>query len=295
MVQNAKQVSPENKALLAQSLTFMALSKNAYDLAATQAPDGWKIIAGSNNRQVEGFFARLYERRDASGRPHYAIAFRGTDKLTDLKDMEADVKIALLRLPHQYENARRFVESVCREKKINPADLSFTGHSLGGYLAATVGASFNSRNIWTFNAPAPDIRIWHRIEKSRNSACPAVPGAGWVNIRSTGDIIGKWGYYKGATTIGIETPGAPHGLDALQGAVRQIIAGEPVRAARVAPKSGFLSRVFNAVASGVSRALARSKTISLVISFVMADGFRSFMPHVNLPRPRLFAPRPSMA
>ena len=275
MIQKNTQVSPAEKTLLAQSQPFMALSGNVYDTATTDAPDGWKIVASNKNngqQNVDGFFVRIYEKLDANGQPHYAVSFRGTDKITDIRDMGADVKIALLKLPHQYDHGVKFVADFCREKKIDPSSLSFTGHSLGGYLAATVGTFFNSKNIWTFNAPAPDAMTWNNIARTKSPAVSAVPGPGWVQIRSNNDLVSKWGYYKGATTVSIDTTGSPHGLGTLRDGALKIVEGKPVIHPVNSAKSGFLSRVFNAVVNNVSRKLATSMVVSLSISFVMAAG-----------------------
>lgn len=267
------QLSAVNRTLLTQSLPFLALAKDAYQTNATQAPPGWETIAATDEPQrqhIAGFFARVYKRTDSEGWPQYAVAFRGTDSLADIKDMGADADIALRRLPGQYAQAVQFVEDVCHEKNINPADIAFTGHSLGGYLGAAVGDHFNSKNIWTFNAPAPDANIWDRIGSNKSAAAPTRPGRGWIQVRSTQDLISKWGDYTGAVTVGINTVGDPHGLDNLRQAVNQTLNGEPVTAVGTA-KKGKLSRIFNAVA-GLSKALATSAAVGVVINGLMADG-----------------------
>ena len=275
MIQKNIQATPAEKTLLVQSQPFMALSGNVYDTSTAAAPDGWKIVASNKNngqQNVDGFFVRIYEKLDANGQPHYAVAFRGTDKITDIRDVGADAKIALLKLPHQYDHGVKFVADFCREKNIDPSSLSFTGHSLGGYLAATVGTFFNSRNIWTFNAPAPDAMTWNNIASTKSPTVSTVPGPGWVQIRSNNDLISKGGDYKGATTVSIDTAGSPHGLGALrEGAVR-ITEGKSAVHTVSSAKSGVLSRVFNTVVNNVSRKLATSMVVGLSISFVMAAG-----------------------
>jgi len=273
MIRENSQLSPVDRTLLTQSLPFLTLSKDVYQTGASQAPQGWKVVAATDDaqrRHIDGFFARVYERTDTNTQPRYAVAFRGTDSLTDIRDMGADVDIARRRLPGQYAQALQFVNDVCREKNINPANMAFTGHSLGGYLAAAAGTFFNSKNIWTFNAPAPDANIWDKIGRDKNHDAATVPGRGWVQVRSRQDLISEWGNYNGATTIGIDTAGDPHGLDNLRHAINQTLNGEPVTAVGPA-KKGALSRIFNAVA-GVSKMIALSPVAGMVIAGLMADG-----------------------
>jgi alpha-beta hydrolase superfamily lysophospholipase len=65
------------------------------------------------------------------------IAIRGT-QLSDSGDLVADGRIAAGQTPDQYYDAMAFYSAVKAE---NPnADISLTGHSLGGALASLVAA-----------------------------------------------------------------------------------------------------------------------------------------------------------
>jgi len=164
----------------------------------------------------------------------------------------------------------KFVEDFCREKNVNPADMIYTGHSLGGYLATTVGATFNSKNIWTFNAPAPDAPTWHNIAHHRSRDIPTSPGVGWVDVRANNDFISRWGYYGHAATITIDTSSPPHGLDTLYKAASDITHGKRVSPA-LRPR-GFLKRCFNMAITVVSAVMARSRVVGLALKFIMAVG-----------------------
>lgn len=265
-----KEISAVDKALLTQSLPYMALSHNVYR-PNDPMPVGWKSVATTDEIQKErdGFCARIYERLDAAGKPHYVVAFRGTNSINK-KDLIADVRIFFTRLPPQYERALRFVEDFCREKKLNPADMIYTGHSLGGYLAATVGATFNSKNIWTFNAPAPDAPTWHNIAHHRSPDVPTATGNGWVNVRANNDFISRWGYYGGGKTITINTSSPPHALDTLYKAATDLTNNRPV--SPVMRPRGFLKRSFNMAVTITSAIFARSRVVGLTLKFIMAVG-----------------------
>jgi hypothetical protein len=272
MTRQQKEISATDKALLTQALPYMALSHNVYRPDEAPTPMGWKPVATTDEIQKErdGFCARIYERFDAAGKPHYAIAFRGTNNILSKKDLIADVRIFFTRLPPQYERALKFVEDFCREKNVNPADMIYTGHSLGGYLATTVGATFNSKNIWTFNAPAPDAPTWRNIAHHRSPDIPTTSGVGWVDVRANNDFISRWGYYGHASTITIDTSSPPHGLDTLYKAASDITNGKPVSPAL--RQRGFLKRAFNMAVTVVSAVMARSRVVGLALKFIMAVG-----------------------
>ena len=296
MGQQNKQASSTEKAILSESLPFLELSKNAYNKADAPVPAGWKVIAATDDgahRALDGFSARVYERTDTSGQPRYAIAFRGTDGFADINDILANVDIFRRRLPGQYEQAREFVQDICNEKGIDPSDMAFTGHSLGGYLASAAGLSFDSKNIWTFNAPAPSAGTWQKIEGIENNGASPAPGHGWVNIRSSGDLVGKWGNYSGATTIEVDTVGNPHMLDSLRHSIVQTVNGQSVTAVGE-KKKGFLSRVFNA-AVGISQALAQSPLVDFAIDKLMAEGTPQGKTPARLPQASSSARAPSTA
>lgn len=274
MVDIYKHIPAADKELLAQSTPYAALSWDVYRLELNQPPEGWKVIGVARGRgaDVKGLCACFYERTDG-GVPRYAVAFRGTNKLRDMNNFGADARIMLLKLPLQHDRGVKFVQDICRENNINPADVAYTGHSLGGYLADTIGTSFNSNNIWRFNAPAPDARTRRNIERNKSPVQATLFGPGSVHIRSEDDMVSKWGHAPDQSkTITVKTVRPAHRLETLRGAVRRIINNEPPLA-QTPRASGLLSPIFNSSAFiKASHALATQKVVSLAISFIMAIG-----------------------
>ncbi len=263
MVKDDTQISDAEKAkLLKQSLKSIVLAEDVYDTINGQPPNGLKLVAAADPPEphVGGFFARVYKKTGivAAGEQRYAVAFRGTDGLSDPRDLDADLEIAFKKLPGQYRQGLAFVERVCKENAIDPAKLEYTGHSLGGYLAITVGMSLGAKKIWTFNSPGPTEKI--RDELSQEiPGISALPDSGLVQIRSSGDLISEWGYKEG-TTIAVKTAASYHSLANLQEGIRAALHGQPPVSVITGKK--WLSSVFNAVTktlaqSGLAQAAIR--------------------------------------
>jgi hypothetical protein len=249
--------------LLKQASGIMALAADVYNVAGTEAPEGWRIVAKADPPPGDGagFYARVYERIGPvpPGAAKYAVAFRGTKKISDIRDLKDDAEITLRRIPGQYEQGLAFVQRVCQENNINTAEMMFTGHSLGGYLAISVGETLGAKNIWAFDAPSP-------TQKTREKLLKKIPGVsgpagdGLVHIRSIYDIIGKWGCDEGII-IGLKTSGFYHSLANLRQAVDAAISDGKPAEALVAPKKRSLSAVFNAI----SKRLATSRLANWTI------------------------------
>lgn len=237
------------KELLQQSLKVMPLVENVNGTPDASAPEGWRLVAASDppgKNGTQDLYAKIYERIGPvpAGEKKYAVAFRGTDKLTDHGDLDADLGIAFRKLPNQYWEALDFIEAACKENNINPSDMLYTGHSLGGYLARTVGTTLGARSIWTFNSPGPTEKIRNELGQFI-PGLSAPPGDGLVQIRSSNDLVSAWGYKEGIT-VEVKTQGNHHGLAGLRQAVDDTLAG---RAPTPAPRQKLsLSSVFNEVA-----------------------------------------------
>jgi hypothetical protein len=269
---NGTQISTaERTRLLNESLPAVVLAQDAYNTDDTKPPAGWRVVASTAKPQpdINGFFARVYERIGPvlPGEARYAVAFRGTNGIGDLKDLDADLDIAFRRLPGQYRQALAFIRNVCEKNNINPEEMMLTGHSLGGYLAVAVGTALGAHKMWAFNSPGPTQRIRNRLA----SEIPCIskpPGNNLVQVRSVDDLISKWQYDQGII-IGVKTAGDSHSLDNLRQGIIDEIAGRPPQPA-VPVKKFSLARVFNAV-SGV---LARSKLAGAVIKRLMDNAPR---------------------
>ena len=277
---NTSQVSGAEKvSLLQQSQQFEPLAANAEAEPTAAPPAGWTVVASTDppkSADTYGLFAKIYERTGPvlPGQTKYAIAFRGTDKFSDFSDMTSDADIALRRLPDQYWKGLEFVEQTCEKNNINPADVTFTGHSLGGYLARTIGITLGAKHIWTFNAPGPPDRIEQQLEH-QIPGISAPAGNGLVQIRSADDLVSAWGYKNDGITISVNTAGSPHGLANLNQAITETIKNEPITPVAAAPhKRRFLSAIFGAVTK-VTEKLALSKDTNSDIARMMDTGVQN--------------------
>lgn len=116
-----------------------------------------------------GFSAHLYVSQDPSQGLPPLIAFRGTDAglpASDLgmADARTDLKIATGQFDAQFANALLFYEAakpIITRAEYDPNNLIFTGHSLGGGLAAIM-ANYTGHEAVTVN-PAPNQTIATRM------------------------------------------------------------------------------------------------------------------------------------
>jgi hypothetical protein len=269
----AKNFSPEQTDLLRQSLKYATLSQDVYNVSAEQAPSGWKIVADSalSEEWKGGFFARIYEKDGpvAPGEPRYVIAFRGTDDfIKDKKNREADLQIAFWKLPGQYNQAEAFVKDFFDRNKIKPDEVAFTGHSLGGYLAITVGMALGVDKIWTFSSPGPTKGIRDQLTR-KIPGLSKPPCKGLVQIRSAYDVIARWQYPEGKI-IDVETSGGNHSLGILKEGIEAAVSGR-----QLPPGPGVrgeLASIFNEL----SKRLALSGTAEKLINKIFGK---------NKPRP----------
>lgn len=126
------------------------------------APPGWERLADDNEffgglgPEYAGLYVALYKRKDA---PIYSLAFRGTEG--SVLDVSADITQAIGITTLQYERAIQLAKNVVsnlgqitRENTNQTAGMSelfFTGHSLGGGLAASA-AAITGVSAVTFNS-----------------------------------------------------------------------------------------------------------------------------------------------
>ncbi len=90
------------------------------------------------------FRARVYV-READGKSQYVLSFRGT---TDASDWKANAQQGLGLPSDQYARALMVAKAVARHPE---ADVTITGHSLGGGLASAAALA-SGREATTFNA-----------------------------------------------------------------------------------------------------------------------------------------------
>lgn len=113
--------------------------------------DGWQRLPGYNFRQDDftGFEAAAFTRGTGSNQ-EIVISFAGTYNGTDWA--VANMPLSLGAMSPQLLQAAQYYEDIKRSAYPN-TKISFTGHSLGGGLAALMGVFFNKEAI-TFD-PAP--------------------------------------------------------------------------------------------------------------------------------------------
>lgn len=137
-------------------------------------PTGWFEFfhvpdASSTFQAASGFEAVSFRRSTATG-TEIVIAYAGTDPGDLLGDIAADIGLATGIGSVQLLQAAEYYLQV---RAANPtATITFTGHSLGGGLAALMGVFFGKQAVTFDQAPLPTrrnsvccIRMWRRISR----------------------------------------------------------------------------------------------------------------------------------
>jgi hypothetical protein len=123
------------------------MSSHVYD-GKVQLAGGWKVsnvAKGIKLSEDSGFKSAIYERKGTNGKTEYTYATAGTE--ASWNDVGADVKQPI-GLSQQYKDSKNKTEEI--KKRIGNAEITFTGHSLGGGLAEANAVSTGGRAI-TFN------------------------------------------------------------------------------------------------------------------------------------------------
>ena len=94
-----------------------------------------------------GFYASIYKNEKNGG---YAVAMRGTE-VSERNDIIADAAQGIGLSNAQYDKAHKLSEALIDSPNINKKNMTITGHSLGGGLAATAGY-ITGYPTYTFNA-----------------------------------------------------------------------------------------------------------------------------------------------
>ncbi len=109
--------------------------------------DGWKAVKPFYNfLSNKGFFAAVFRKGE-----EHVMVFRGTDDETH--DIVSDATLTLGYPPQQYYAAKQAYSMFSRKYPKYKNDVTFTGHSLGGGLAAILSARDNNLPVVTFNSP----------------------------------------------------------------------------------------------------------------------------------------------
>ncbi len=199
----------------------LAVAQDVYkDISTDVLPGGWHRTADSTQTMGHGngLFAAVYE-RTVSDNPEYMIAFRGLDDWRDIDDI---AKIKFGGLPQQVFNALAFSQNIAHKHGVELSSMSFTGHSLGGYLARAIGMVAQSSDIIAFNSPGlyrNDVAPLDTLRKNFNSMAPSITAAEIEqrvqNFNAKDDLVSRFGQLRG-TVMRIPTEdGSPHSINTL--------------------------------------------------------------------------------
>ena len=132
-------------------------------LYATLSDLGFSIEANSIRHSSSGFEARVF-----SNGSETVIAYAGTDLVS--WDMLANVELAAGAYSEQFERAAMVYAAV---KQSTDQQISFTGHSLGGGLAALMGVYFDKAAVTFDQAPffLAAVRDHHASLQAALSRC----------------------------------------------------------------------------------------------------------------------------
>lgn len=140
-------------------LDYFNLSENSYGegelLSEEMIAQGWRVVQYGgeviHDHEESGYAGVAYVNDQEQ---MVVFAHRGTEFLSDFnKDViQADVDIAMGKLPRQFTHAREFTTGVLTSNDFDGYEIAHTGHSLGGGLAQLVAASTGSSAI-TFDNP----------------------------------------------------------------------------------------------------------------------------------------------
>lgn len=187
------------------------------------------------------------------------VAFRGVDGFDDLSSI---FSIFACRVPRQYEMAQQFMAMLVEKHKLNPADVELAGHSLGGYLASTIGHTMGAKKVWAFNSPGPTKAMREKLAQNMPSK---LPQDSVVHIRSQNDVISQWGYEEGIA-ITIDTTYNHHALKTLQIEISKMLRQKTELVQQV--ENGL---TLNAVFNGLSRRVCKSPAVKKFIRSVFSN------------------------
>lgn len=108
---------------------------------------------------VGGFYMRV---DDETGEAEYAIVYSGMDGIEDLEDA---ITLAVIGYPKQFYDAYIFAQEIAEAYDIDLKTTDFVGHSMGGYLAQSVGIACGAEKMWMYNSPSMRIKDIKSIGK----------------------------------------------------------------------------------------------------------------------------------
>lgn len=258
-----------NKRDLQKIIERIDLARNVYGgPGCPPVPAGWKLVSSSapDPDKAAGFYARVYKNLSPDpSDPPYAIVFRGTHK-GDIADITADINIFLRKIPKQHQQALDFVKKVCADNHITTADVELIGHSSGGYVARTVATVLGANRVVGFNCPGPTA--WKKEELSKLAGGDHMPAERFIHIRSTDDVVSRWGYQEGYI-LEVKTTGDHHGLIQLRAGMVELLKGSLNPAAPAVETKPFSLRgIYNTF----SQKITRTPKLRDVIHHIFGNG-----------------------
>lgn len=159
--------SAELKLIYATNRIYAILSREVYvnsdhtnvleemNSNVNRIPEGWVSLLSSyealgnvgSTMANWNFFAKSYK---CLASDEVIVAFQGTDDPYDLISSDKDLALGLM--PNYYSLAKNFVDYLIQNMNTKLSKISFTGHSLGGYLAQLMTATYN-RPAVVFESP----------------------------------------------------------------------------------------------------------------------------------------------
>lgn len=186
----------------------------------TVLPPQWERITTSDDMlgvSKTSFAASLYRYTPPPGQTRYAVAFCG---FSDAGDIKNALEAGFAGLPDQTPEAIEFTRQTAQKYGIEKSQLSFVGHSLGGYLAKSVGWIWGGTGIAPFNSPGfkkGDLEKLQELAASMDIVpCQQKPPVRTVNSKY--DIVGMWGYHPGEV-FEVETACNHHNMREIIGAL----------------------------------------------------------------------------
>lgn len=184
---------------MATPAEYIALSQSAYTGPnSADSPAGWTRIAESavapgNQGSANGYFGAAF-RNDQTGA--IVIANRGSRATLEGLRQDwggSDVQILAqgnLGIPKAFDDATNFA---ARVRRANPdAEVTYTGHSLGGAEAQVQAAVANGKAV-TFGAPGVAFAV--------DKGFAAAASGNVVNYVLPGDLVGMSGTHVGQTVM----------------------------------------------------------------------------------------------
>jgi hypothetical protein len=123
-------------------------SRNNQQINMYPVPEGWGLI--DRQTKPSGFEATYFAKTNADGTKEIVIAFAPTNT-KEMIDIITDIESGLGNVTTQLLQAAEYYMKIRSE---NPnATITFTGHSLGGGIAALMGIFFNEKAVVFDQAP----------------------------------------------------------------------------------------------------------------------------------------------